>query len=286
MSYYRALGLHAEPFSTSPDPSFFFLSEGHRAALNRLRIALSLRRGLCVVLGDVGTGKTTLSRKLSQMLREEKDVLFFMILNPFFKSQKQFLTRLVQLLHADVDPHRSDGLECIEAVEQYLFRKGVQEQKTVVLLVDEAQLLPDYVLEILRLLLNYETNEYKILQLILVGQMELLPRISRMPNFWDRIAAKVLIQPLGLDETKEMIRYRLDLAGYRGDGLFTEEAIRAIHAYTRGYPRKLTLICHNSLEHLVMHDKRVVDEALVKDLIAQDVKPAGVGALESLNAFE
>jgi len=134
--------------------------------------------------GDVGTGKTTLSRKLSQMLREEKDVLFYMILNPFFKSQKQFLTRLVQLFHVDIDPQRSTGLECIEGVEQFLFRKGVQEQKTVILLVDEAQLLPDYVLEILRLLLNYETNEYKILQLILVGQMELLPRISRMPNFW------------------------------------------------------------------------------------------------------
>ena len=85
MSYYQALGLTAEPFSTSPDPAFFYLSKGHKAALYRLRIALGLKRGMCVVVGDVGTGKTTLSRKLAQVLREEPDTALHMILNPFFK---------------------------------------------------------------------------------------------------------------------------------------------------------------------------------------------------------
>jgi general secretion pathway protein A len=285
MSYYKVLGLADEPFSTSPDPAFFFLSKEHKAALTRLRIALGLKRGLSVILGDVGTGKTTLSRKLSQVVRDEPNVNLYMILNPYFKSQKQFLSRLVHLFHADADPRRSSGLDCIEAVEQFLYRTGVQEQKTVVLLIDEAQLLPDYVLEILRILLNYETNEYKILQLVLVGQMELLPRLSRMPNFWDRIAFKFVLHPLDLEETREMIGFRLQQAGHRGDGYFSDEAIKLIHEYTRGYPRQLSLFCHNSLESLVMQDKRRVDESLVRELIRKDVKPVHADAGGSPNVF-
>lgn len=273
MSYYRILGLHDEPFSTSPDPSYFFLSAQHKAALTRLRIALSLKRGLSVIVGDVGTGKTTLSRKLSQILREEPDVSFHMILNPYFKTQKQFLTRLVALFHTPIDPKKTSGLDCIEAVEQFLYKTGVQEKKRIVLLIDEAQLLPDYVLEILRILLNYETNEYKILQLVLVGQMELVPVLSRMPNFWDRIALKCVINPLDLAEAKELIRFRLEQAGYQGPGLFAEEAIRLIHRHTRGYPRQMSMMCHNLLEMLVMKDRMIVDETLVREVITGELRP-------------
>ena len=278
MSYYKLLGLSEEPFSTSPDPSFFFLSKQHKAALTRLRIALNLKRGLSIIVGDVGTGKTTLSRKLSQVLREEPDVCFHMILNPYFKTQKQFLNRLVALFHAPLESKRPSGLDCIEAIEQFLYKTGVQERKRVVLLIDEAQLLPDYVLEILRILLNYETNEFKILQLILVGQLELIPLLSKMPNFWDRIALKCVIKPLDVDETREMIQFRLLQAGHRGDGLFAEGAIRAIHEHTRGYPRQMSMLCHNLLETLVMQDRRQVDEALVRDVAAADLRPQQASA--------
>jgi general secretion pathway protein A len=273
MSYYKILGLHDEPFSTSPDPSYFFLSSQHKAALTRLRIALSLKRGLSVIVGDVGTGKTTLSRKLSQVLKEEPDVCFYMILNPYFRTQKQFLSRLVALFHAPMDPKRTSGLDCIEAVEQFLFRTGVQEKKRVVLLIDEAQLLPHYVLEILRILLNYETNEFKILQLVLVGQMELVPVLSKMPNFWDRIALKCVLNPLNLAETREVIQFRLQQAGYLGEGLFSDDAIRLIHEHTRGYPRQMSMLCHNLLEMLVMKDLTVVDEGLVRDALAAELRP-------------
>lgn len=281
MSYYKLLGLHDEPFSTSPDPSYFFLSPQHKAALTRLRISLNLKRGLSIIVGDPGTGKTTLSRKLSQVLKEEEDVNFYMILNPYFRTQKQFLSRLVALLHAPIDPKKTSGLDCIEAIEQFLFKTGVQDKKRVVLLIDEAQLLPQYVLEILRILLNYETNEYKILQLILVGQTELVAGLSKMPNFWDRISLKCVINPLNLSETKEVIQFRLQQAGYQGAGLFDDEAIRLIHEQSRGYPRQMSIMCHNLLEMLVMKDRAIVDEGLVRDAIAADLRPVSevVGAV-------
>jgi len=267
MSYYAALGLEKEPFSTSPDPGFFFLSEEHKAALRRLQIAISLRRGLCVILGDVGTGKTTLSRKLSRELRDDKNIRLHMVLNPYFKSEKQFLSRLAELFQIDLPPNAS-GLRCMEAIEKFLFRCGVEDRRTVVLLVDEAQILPDFVLEILRILLNYETNEYKILQLVLLGQMELLPRIRQMSNFWDRIALRYVLNPLGEQEVKELVDFRLRRAGYDGgEPLFTDEAIRMIWQYTGGYLRKLTLMCHNALESLVMYDRPHVDADIVDRLI-------------------
>lgn len=290
MSYYRVLGLQKEPFSTSPDPAFFFLSKEHRAALCRLQITLTLKRGLCVVMGDVGTGKTTLSRKLSCVLANDPAVDFHMVLNPYFRTEKQFLSRLAALFHLTISK-RATALDYMEEIERYLFKRGVEDQRTVVLLIDEAQILPDFVLEILRILLNYETNEHKILQLVLMGQMELLPRISKMPNFWDRIALKYMLNPLGEEEVRELIEFRLRQAGYAGaQALFAPEAVRLIWQQTQGYPRKLALLCHNSLERLVMTDGATVDEALVREVIAEDVQAVGqpeeawraaVGALEN-----
>jgi general secretion pathway protein A len=135
------------------------------------------------------------------------------------------------------------------------------------------------VFEILRILLNYETNEHKILQVVLAGQLELLPRISQIHNFWDRIAMKYVINPLEEEEIRETIEYRLSQAGYKGNApLFTEGAIGWITQHTQGYPRRLALLCHNCLEHLVMFDKKVVDEAIVRKVIEQELKPEAVMA--------
>ena len=286
MSYYAVLGLEREPFSTSPDPAFFFLSKRHKAALYRLQIAITLKRGLSVILGDVGTGKTTLSRKLCQVIRGEKDVCFYMVLNPYFSSQKQFLMKLVSLFHIEMAAKRPTGPDCIEAVERFLYRAGVEEEKNVVLLIDEAQLLPDHVLEVLRILLNYETNEFKILQLILVGQMELLPRLRRMSNLWDRIALKFLLRPLDVEETRELIEYRLGQAGYNGSGaLFTDGAVESIHRYTRGYPRRLAMLCHQLLENLVMQNQNSVDEALVRQIAESEREDLALAAGGSPDVF-
>jgi general secretion pathway protein A len=279
MSYYKILGLDKEPFSTSPDPDFFYQSREHTAALYRLRIAVELRRGLSLILGDVGTGKTTLSRKLSQLLSADSNLVMTMILNPLYDSDKQFLADLAYQFHVLPDSevsHEMSVLDYIQAIEKFLFEQGVREGKTVLLLIDESQRLTEPCLEVLRALLNYETNEYKILQLVLMGQMEFLPRIGQMKNLWDRIALKYIINPVEEDEVRELIHFRLKRAGYVSpEPLFSDGAIRVIYDHTQGYPRKIGMMCHDALEYLVMHGKAMVDEEVAQTLIQREVKPVG-----------
>lgn len=273
MSYYKILGLNAEPFSTSPDPGFFYETKEHKAALFRLRIAVELKRGLSVVLGDVGVGKTTLSRRLSQILCEEPAVLLKVILNPDYHSEQELLEEIVDRFKISPEPvagRETRTLDYMKWIEKFLFEKSITQKQTVVLLIDEAQKLSDPCLEVLRSLLNYETNEYKTLQVILMGQMELLPRIHQIKNLWDRIALKQLLKPLEEDEVKKMIEFRLRHAGYQGHKpLFTDEAFESIFHFTQGYPRKISMICHDALEYLLMHNKESVDLESIR-MIIQD----------------
>ncbi|MCX5716133.1 MAG: AAA family ATPase [Candidatus Omnitrophica bacterium] len=240
MSYYEALNLKKEPFSTSPDPDFFYRSSAHNTALHRLEIAIRLRRGLSVILGDVGTGKTTLSRILIQLFGQDENYLFHMMLDPSYKSEFQFLYSLARMFNV-IPPFRST-LDYKEAIERYLFQKGVDENKTIVLIIDEGQKLTPTFLEILRTLLNYETNEYKLLQLVILSQMEVLPRIKRIKNFYDRIILKYIINPLDENETREMINFRLKQAGLENtNGLFTDGSVRLLYQTSLGYPRKIFL---------------------------------------------
>jgi len=273
MSYYKLLGLEKEPFSTSPDPDFFYESEEHRTALMRLMVDIRLRRGLSLILGDVGTGKTTLSRKLFHMLKERSDIIFHMILDPTYDSEQLFLESLIRTFKIELNSSSPSILDYKEAIKNYLFQKGVEEGRTVVLLIDEAQKLNPVSLEALRVLLNYETNEYKLLQLVMLSQMELLPKIKPIKNLWDRISLKYVLNPLDERETREMIDFRLKAAGYSSSiEFFTDDAVVEIYRFTQGYPRRISMICHNALKALVMHSKPVVDASIIRELVAQEAE--------------
>jgi general secretion pathway protein A len=271
MSYFKVLGIEKEPFSTSPDPEFFYHSASHDTALKRLEIAVRLRRGLSLIFGDIGTGKTTLSRALLNIFQDESDFVFHMILDPSHKSEFQFLLSLVKIF--GIMPNFKSTLDFKEALEKYLFQKGVDENKTIVLLIDEAQKITPENLEVLRTLLNYETNEYKLLQLVIMAQVELLPRIKRIRNFMDRVALKYTINPLDETETKEMIEFRLKQAGYtQPNNLFTDEAITLIYQFTQGYPRRISMLSHDALETIVMKERSLVDAEIIGELITQEAK--------------
>lgn len=269
MSYYTALELDREPFSTSPDPSFFYQSAGHLTALRRLEIAIRLKRGLSLILGDVGTGKTTLFRTLLQNFSEEENYIFHLILDPDFKSEYQFLTHLTKLF--GISPFFRSTIDHRDAIEKYLFHQCEENGRTVILIIDEGQKLSQPYLEILRTLLNYETNEQKLLQVVILSQMELLPRVQKIRNFMDRISLKYIINPLDEIETREMIDFRLRQAGYRGEkGIFTPEAVHKIYEYTEGYPRRVAMLCHNAMEELSVSDSHEVSAELVSRLIDRD----------------
>jgi len=271
MPYYNVLKLEKEPFSTSPDPYFLYPSISHKQALQRLEIAVRLKRGLSLVLGDVGIGKTTLARSLLQLLSQESGFISHMILDPVYDSEFQFVSYLAQLF--GIKPSFRSSLDYKEAIERFLFKKCVEQENIVLLIIDEAQKLSLTSLEILRTLLNYETNEYKLLQLVVVGQMELLPKLKRIRNFSDRINLKYILNPLDINETKNMIEFRLKQAGYNTEkGLFTDTAMNMIYQYTQGYPRKIAKLCHLALEELVMREKVSGDEALVAEMIEGDRK--------------
>ncbi len=274
MSYYSALGLKKEPFSNTPDPEFFYPSLEHLTAIKRLEIAIRLRRGLSLILGDVGTGKTTLLRTLLETFRDEDEFIFHMMMDPGFDSQQDFLTAMNRAF--GIESGQKSPVDSRDSLERYLFQKGVEENKTIVFLIDEGQKLSPESLEFLRTLLNYETNKYKLLQLVIMAQVELLPRIANVRNFTDRIALRYTINPLDEEGTAEVIRFRLEAAGAAEPARFFDPgALKSIYRYSRGYPRRIAMLCHDCLEQLVMREAHTVTEEIVSELIAREAVYGG-----------
>ena len=274
MSYYRILGFEKEPFSTSPDPAFFYLTKEHETALTNALIELRLKRGLSTILGDVGTGKTSLSRKLIQELKGREDFIFTIVLDPSFENEYLFLSSLARNLDISMEANLNPSiLDLRDSMERFLFERGVNDNKTVVLIIDEAQKLNETSLETLRVLLNYETNEFKLLQVILLGQIELHSKIMSMPNFYDRISFKYTLNPLDFDETRDMIKFRVRKAGYQARmHLFLDDAIREIYQYSRGYPRQITLLCHKAIKSLVLNKRAVIDGSQIRELVDKETR--------------
>ena len=171
------------------------------------------------------------------------------------------------------EPLKEEILDLRDAIEKFLIEKCFEQKQTVVLVIDEAQQLNLSTLETLRILLNFETNEHKLIQLVLMGQLELYSKVVHMSNFMDRISFKFTLNPLDVKETGGLINFRINKAGYRGTTkLFLDEAISEVYNFTKGYPRKINMLCHKVLKELVIQDQKIIDAAFVKDVIAKETQ--------------
>ncbi|MFP3980041.1 MAG: AAA family ATPase [Desulfobacterales bacterium] len=273
MDYYKLYNLEKEPFSNTPDPEFFFRSTRHAECLQKLELAIRLRRGLCIVRGEVGTGKTTLCRQLVRMLSDDEQISVHMILDPGFDRTADFAAAINKMLTGG-----QNALSCTtvaehkEVIKNHLFESGVDKANTTVLIIDEGQKLPAGCAEFLRELLNYETNENKLLQIVIFAQNEIRDLLDTHPNFADRAALYHHLQPLDRKETAQLIQYRLQTAanGIRKTAapVFTRRSLRRIHRLSRGYPRKIIHLCHNVLLLLLVRGKSRVTPAIVNQAAA------------------
>ncbi|MCL1036974.1 AAA family ATPase [Shewanella submarina] len=263
--YKAFFGLNDNPFSIAPNPHYLFLSDRHREALAHLTYGLGETGGFVLLTGEVGTGKTTVSRCLLQQLPDNTDTAF--ILNPSLTEQELLATLCDELKISYGDNPSLKQLT--DLLSQYLL-KNHEAGRNTVLIIDEAQHLRPEVLEQLRLLTNLETDTKKLLQVILIGQPELQQLLKRqeLRQLAQRITARYHLLPLSEQELGLYVQHRLQVAG-RHEPLFTAKAIKVLHKATGGIPRLSNLICERALMAAYAQSKVPVDHKMVQTAAAE-----------------
>ncbi len=265
--YLDYFGLREAPFALTPDPAFLFLTESHQRALEGLAGFVSRGEGYAVLYGDIGTGKTTLCRALLERLHPNVETA--LIVNPFL-DEADLLRAIASDLGIplqDTPAERSNTQKLLETVGGFLAetRRG---GKRCAVIMDEAHNLPIPALEQLRVIGNLETNKEKLLQVILVGQEELMDLLSspRVTQLHQRIARWFHLDPLTAEDIELYFRFRMERAGMEKELKITREASALVHRLTSGYPRLLNMLFDRALTSVAQKRKWVVE--------AEDVRAA------------
>jgi general secretion pathway protein A len=271
--YKEFYGLREMPFELTANPRYLFLTPRHREALSNLQYGLLSAKAVTVLIGEAGTGKTTL---LKAALGSERcrDVRCLSLNNPAL-TRSEFMEVLAH--QAGLSPQAAlSKAVLLEELESAL-REGRSRGAITALVVDEAQSLSTELLEEIRLLANMETDAEKLLPLVLVGQPELGMRLedSGLRQLKQRVALRYEITPFDLPETAGYIATRIRTAGGVAIRLFTREAVMLIHEYSRGIPRTISVICDNALIHGLALGRQPVDRQLVLD-VCRDFCLAGI----------
>lgn len=242
--YQKHYGLTELPFTLTPNTSFYCDLEGHRAALEVLLTALRTGEGFIKVVGEVGTGKTLLCRKLLNELPENYVTAY--IPNPFL-TPDELRAQIARELQVDISQASSQQL-VTQAIQQRLMEINAAG-KTVVIVLDEAQALPSDSLEALRLISNLETETRKLLHIVLFGQPELNERLAAREHrqLRQRISFSYHLQAMTVHELARYISHRLHVAGYKGAPIFNGRVVSMLHQASRGIPRLANVLCHKVL---------------------------------------
>jgi type II secretory pathway predicted ATPase ExeA len=263
--YRKFYALTRKPFEMSPDPFFYFPTQRHNEALALLTYGVQDKKGFVVVSGEVGTGKTLLVRCLLDALNRHK-IAFAFVYNPVL-SVPEFLAHLLN--EFGIPSKSNSKIELLSSLNNYLLAR-CRRGETTALVVDEAQLLSWELLEEIRLLTNLETSQFKLLQIVLVGQPELEEKLDsqELRQLKQRVAMRCRLKPLDLEEVRGYIQRRLGLAGAdsRAATIFPEEAIQAVHQYSRGIPRLINTICENALISGYSKQAEQVTPAIVQEV--------------------
>jgi general secretion pathway protein A len=265
ISYY---GLKAEPFRLTPDPQFLHLSETHKKAFTIVMEGILHRKGLVMITGPIGTGKTTILNAALQILSDESKVHMLVrtafLFNPML-SRDDFFEVMLDDFKVTCSATGKGGR--LMALYKMLFETQ-QRGGTAVLLIDEAHLLTSELLEEIRLLGNADTHQAKMLQIVLCGQPELAQFMNRrvFRALRQRIAAVAVLRPLNAQESRGYIAERLYLGGLRGDSPFSEAALDAIARYSQGVPRVINLICDACLNLGFRIQSRTFSSEMVEDV--------------------
>jgi general secretion pathway protein A len=242
--YEEFYGLKEKPFSLTPDPRFFFLSENHREAFEHLLYGIKEKEGFILITGEVGAGKTTLCRALLDKI-ESSAIDSALILNPML-SDYELLQSILNDFGIQSRALTKKGL--LDDLNQFLLRQQAADRNSI-LIIDEAQNLPPFMLEEIRILSNLETEKEKLLQIILIGQVELKEKLSlpQLRQLNQRISIRYHLQNLRKEEVARYIQHRLTVAGSTGDIHFSSAALREIYDYSRGIPRLTNLAADRAL---------------------------------------
>ena len=274
--YHQYFGLAEPPFSIAVNPRYLFMSGQHRDALAHLLYGVGSGGGFILLTGEVGTGKTTLNRCLLDQLPGDTDIAI--ILNPALSAVELLATVCDEL--AIEYPKGTDSLKVLtDALHRFLLENYGMARRTV-LMIDEAQHLNFDVLEQIRLLTNLETDERKLLQIILIGQPELAAMLTRpeLRQLNQRITARFNLTALTSQEVVTYVRHRLQVAGLKDNrSLFSEAALREIYRLTDGIPRLINLVCDRAMTGAYGRGQQTVSKSLVQEA-AREVLGAGNGA--------
>jgi general secretion pathway protein A len=258
----KYFGLNEHPFMTSPDPRFLYFSSQVKEALAKCEFMARDRIGPIYMYGPIGSGKTSLVRRLQEKLSQDKRYNVKLLISPNLKSSNAFLRLILETF--DVKTERSYTAS-LANFEKFLI-KQFQENKIPVLLIDEAQYMNRDVLKLIHYLLNFETNKTKLLQLVLVGQEELGTKIMQYRELASRMFP-IAMNAMSIDDLRDMIAFRLNVAGYRGE-LFEDgdKAYKALYSYTKGLPRDAIKVCFELFIELAIQGKKTGTSKHIEDI--------------------
>ncbi|HXP93261.1 MAG TPA: AAA family ATPase [Candidatus Binatia bacterium] len=244
--YFHHFGLDRDPFLDTADPHFYLETPMAHAHKRRLLTSIDESRGLTIVVGETGAGKTSLSALVEHDLLSNDRWIIGKILDPTFATDVEFLLAIGRVFGLSLPPRSSAALK--NALKNFFFDTAVLESKTLVLIIDEAQNLNGDGLETLRLLLNFQIPQKKLLNVLLFGQPELERAVATRGNLADRVDGWIRLGPLDAAAARAIVEYRLTQAGQTpGSKLFSDEAMEGLIAAAGGYPRRLTTLAHTAM---------------------------------------